>query len=300
MAVYIDKARIMTYKFPITQLASNEIFVFGSNTEGRHGAGAALWAKLNAGAIYGRASGLQGKSYGIVTKNLKKKIHPSILQCDIISSIGKFYKYAYTRPGKKFLVAYTNKPNLNGYSPKDMAMMFAVCSPIPSNIVFGDSFFKLVKASIKVRPPLSIIMDTREQKPLWTKKQCQRYKLDYGDYTTEKLHGKYHIERKSLQDLYGTIIQGHVRFRNELIGAKTNGVKLSLYVEGSRNNFIAKKFPGGHRRLINGNVLAKIVNTVENRYGIDVVWCGSRATSKKMMVERFRMEERKLKSISKV
>lgn len=147
---------------------------------------------------------------------------------------------------------------------------------------------------------IAVLVDTREQKPVWRGKECKKVKLDYGDYTTEKLHGKYHIERKSLQDLYGSIIQGHVRFRNELIGAKTNGVKLSLYVEGSRNNFIAKKFPGGHRRLINGNVLAKIVYTVENRYGIDVVWCGSRATAKKMMVERFKIEERKLKSISKV
>lgn len=33
-----------TYKYPVTQLAPNQIFVFGSNTQGRHGKGAALWA----------------------------------------------------------------------------------------------------------------------------------------------------------------------------------------------------------------------------------------------------------------
>ena len=46
------------------------IFVFGSNTEGRHGAGAALYARQHHGAIYGQARGLQGNSYAIVTKDL--------------------------------------------------------------------------------------------------------------------------------------------------------------------------------------------------------------------------------------
>ena len=36
-----------------------EIFVFGSNLAGRHGAGAAFAAKER-GAIYGRGEGLQG------------------------------------------------------------------------------------------------------------------------------------------------------------------------------------------------------------------------------------------------
>jgi len=46
------------------------IFVFGSNTEGRHGKGAALYARQNHGAKYGQASGLQGNSYAIITKDL--------------------------------------------------------------------------------------------------------------------------------------------------------------------------------------------------------------------------------------
>lgn len=38
----------------------NEIFVFGSNMAGRHGKGAALYARLNHGAVYGQGIGLQG------------------------------------------------------------------------------------------------------------------------------------------------------------------------------------------------------------------------------------------------
>ena len=44
------------------------IFVFGSNLAGRHGKGAAKFAKDYHGAIYGRGVGLQGTSYAIPTK----------------------------------------------------------------------------------------------------------------------------------------------------------------------------------------------------------------------------------------
>ena len=46
-----------------------EIFVFGSNLAGRHGAGAALAALKDHGAIYGCGEGIQGQSYAIPTKD---------------------------------------------------------------------------------------------------------------------------------------------------------------------------------------------------------------------------------------
>lgn len=45
------------------------IFVFGSNLAGRHGKGAALWARQHRGAIYGQGIGLQGNSYAIPSKD---------------------------------------------------------------------------------------------------------------------------------------------------------------------------------------------------------------------------------------
>lgn len=53
-----------------------KIFVFGSNLAGRHGAGAALFARQNRGAIYGQGWGLQGTSYGIPTKDADLKPLP--------------------------------------------------------------------------------------------------------------------------------------------------------------------------------------------------------------------------------
>lgn len=46
-----------------------QIFVFGSNLAGRHGAGSALEAVYNHGAIHGKGSGIQGNSYAIPTKD---------------------------------------------------------------------------------------------------------------------------------------------------------------------------------------------------------------------------------------
>ena len=51
-------------------LLQNEIFVFGSNTEGRHGAGAAKTA-MAWGAKYGQSKGRQGQTYAIITKDLR-------------------------------------------------------------------------------------------------------------------------------------------------------------------------------------------------------------------------------------
>lgn len=48
-----------------------QIFVFGSNTEGRHGKGAALVAKHRYGAMTGYSEGLMGSAYAVVCKNLR-------------------------------------------------------------------------------------------------------------------------------------------------------------------------------------------------------------------------------------
>lgn len=53
----------------IENLNDNEVFVFGSNLAGIHGAGAALLAKSKFGAIQNIGIGLQGNSYALPTKD---------------------------------------------------------------------------------------------------------------------------------------------------------------------------------------------------------------------------------------
>lgn len=132
-----------TYIGPITKLEPYQIFVFGANSQGRHGKGAALWARNNAGAQYGNPIGLQGQSYAIITKDLTKKIHPSIPKEDIIYQIATIYAYADRNQDKEFIIAYSGKgSNLNGYTPKEMKEMFFSIEP-PDNIIFEEKFSKL-------------------------------------------------------------------------------------------------------------------------------------------------------------
>lgn len=140
-----------TYKGQITKLEHNQIFVFGSNTQGRHGKGAALWAKQHAGAKYGNPQGLQGQSYAILTKDLTKQHHPSIPKDYIIEQIHKLYIHAIDNPERDYLIAYSAEGmNLNGYTPKDMAKMFASYA-IPNNIIFEDKFSELVKNYFEIQ-----------------------------------------------------------------------------------------------------------------------------------------------------
>ena len=140
---------------------------------------------------------------------------------------------------------------------------------------------------------LKIIVDSREQRPLFDSSEAVRTCLMVGDYTTRRLFHLYAIERKSLSDLYGTMTKGNVRFHNCIIRAKVNGIKLVMVVEGSKKNFKAKKFPQGHLRKIEGETLIKIVETFERKY-LPVYWCASRRAAKILILKLLREEEVKV------
>ncbi len=134
-----------TYRGVITDLPDNGIFVFGANTEGRHGLGAAKTAKEKFGAVYSR-TGLVNKSYGIITKDLNRKFHPSVSKEFIINQIESLYTLAIITPEKDYYVAYQGVgKNLNAYSPQEMADMFREAMfVIPENIIFEEEFSKLL------------------------------------------------------------------------------------------------------------------------------------------------------------
>ena len=132
-----------TYR-EIKDIPFGGILVFGSNTQGRHGLGSAKLALNEFDAVYGQARGLQGRSYAIVTKDLTKKIHPSISEKEITDQIKELYEYARQNPSKEFYVAYRGiGSNLNSYSPTEMAGMFYDILT-PDNIIFEEEFSKLV------------------------------------------------------------------------------------------------------------------------------------------------------------
>ncbi len=144
-----------TYSGLIKELLPNQVFIFGSNPEGIHGAGAAKAARAY-GAILGQGRGIMGQSYGLVTKNLNANYFEessgitykiagerSVSKVQIVLNIIDLYLYAYKHPELEFMIGYTLSPNLNGYSTEEMAVMFSIPS-IPDNIVFNDEFYVLI------------------------------------------------------------------------------------------------------------------------------------------------------------
>lgn len=111
----------------------SNVFVFGSNSAGRHGAGAASYAENHWGAIYGCGEGRQGQAYGIPTKD--HVLATRSLE-HIKVSVDTFLDYARRHPRLKFLITEIGC-GLAGYSPKYIAPLFVNA---PANCVFTDSF----------------------------------------------------------------------------------------------------------------------------------------------------------------
>jgi len=128
-------------------LEPNTIFVFGSNPEGRHGAGAAKIAVEKFGAIYGQGEGLRGHAYALPTKDLQVKEnngYRSISKEQIIENIKKLYKCANEHLDLNFKIAYRNveKPSLNGYTGIEMIKMFDEAGEIPDNVWFSQEWWE--------------------------------------------------------------------------------------------------------------------------------------------------------------
>lgn len=122
------------------------IFVFGSNLGGRHGKGAALFAKNKHGAIYGQGEGLQGQSYGIPTKCAKLTILPLP---DIALAVDRFKEFAKANSHLNFDVTPIGC-GLAGYKPEQIAPLF---SGAPVNCELPDVFKQVLEADEQVCAP---------------------------------------------------------------------------------------------------------------------------------------------------
>lgn len=170
--------------------SQDTIFVFGSNPEGRHGAGAARTAREKFGAIYGQGEGLQGNAYALPTKDLRVKENKglrSISAEQITENIRKMYDVAKQNPSKKFKVAYTNGLNettLNGYSGAEMIKMFKDAGPIPSNVIFSknwtDHWSKVQSDTENIKES-----ETEVTNPSFPEGQTQKVSLPGYEYFNE-------------------------------------------------------------------------------------------------------------------
>lgn len=141
---------------------------------------------------------------------------------------------------------------------------------------------------------MKILIDSREQLPLWRlkKTKIEKIKLDVGDYTTKFLQGKAHAERKSPNDLYGSIIQNHERFRAMIERAREQDIKLKVFIECTAEDFLNKNFKRGKTLKCPGPTLIKIINTMSSKYCVEFIFCTDRADMKFQMLKWFVEEEK--------
>ena len=157
---------------------------------------------------------------------------------------------------------------------------------------------------------MTIQVDSREKARAITKilaeferQQVKHYisKLYIGDYMSLD-NPRVIVDRKqNLSELCGNVCQQHERFRNELIRAQENGIKLIILCENGKgietlNDLVFWENPRSKRRVkkngvwtsvetkaMKGDVLMKILTTLECKYGCKFIFCSKEQTGRKII-----------------
>jgi len=125
----------------ITKLADNQVFSYGSNSAGIHGAGAAKLA-LKWGAIYGE-DGFNGQTYGISTKDHFIQTLPL---CEIKQNVDIFIHFVKQHSELEFLLTKIGM-GLAGLKLEDIAPMFLEAKDLP-NLVMPKEFYDFFTDSV--------------------------------------------------------------------------------------------------------------------------------------------------------
>lgn len=131
---------------------------------------------------------------------------------------------------------------------------------------------------------LTIIVDTREKRPLAfpLEVNVEEGTLGEGDYTARGVEHLARIERKSANDLWGTLHGGHDRFNREL--ARLGDIpRVALVVDDARSpDDVADRMgatPVDRDRLI------KICRSIQWTGRIPIVWSGNRDAAARYVVD---------------
>ena len=156
----------------VERLSNCEIFVFGSNLEGRHMGGAARFAYEKFGAEWGVGDGPTGQCYAIPT------MHGGLE--DIRPYAEKFIAYAKAHPMNRFLLTRVGC-GIAGFKDSDMAQLFEDVLDIP-NIAYPrqwmpymcvDHTLGLKTPNVKKAAP-SVVSDTV------LKRLCEQHLYEIG------------------------------------------------------------------------------------------------------------------------
>ena len=119
----------------ISELAENEIFVFGSNLAGAHAGGAARVAHIRFGAVMGQGVGLQGQSYAIPTmQGGVETIKPYVDEFVRFAAEHKEFKFLVTRIGC----------GIAGFTADEIAPLFVDAMEL-ENVILPQDFVEVLE-----------------------------------------------------------------------------------------------------------------------------------------------------------
>ena len=124
----------------IDKLEDDGVFVFGSNTEGMHAGGAARMA-MNWGDVYGKAFGLQGKTFAIPTVDYTRSGKMSV--DEIKKYVDEFLDFTVKNKDKKFLVTEIGC-GIAGFKVSEIAPLFRKALEY-SNVYLPERFINYLK-----------------------------------------------------------------------------------------------------------------------------------------------------------
>lgn len=225
----------------ITSLKPNQVFVFGSNTEGRHGKGAAQQA-MQWGAQYGNPRGLQGQTYAIITKDLSKGMRSIPLEY-IKERVKEFLIFAAWNPDKEFLVTRIGC-GLGGYQDSEIAPMFKEAS---SNVILPTEWASHTKGQTMSAKATSQQSQSAQLKTTVQTKQQQGAQT----MSNEKAQPSIPVNPNTIAPLSGMpLVKRHVEWRksNSLVTPKVaselnNGIfslgaATTFYGDGNDDPFL--------------------------------------------------------------
>ena len=113
-----------------------------------------------------------------------------------------------------------------------------------------------------------------------------RTKLFVGDYSRLDNQTICVDTKKDWLEVAGNLTKQHERFRAECLRAKNNGIKLTILVE---EDLPADRWESPRKRNgevlsgVKGEVLQKIINTMQNKYDVNFIYCDKKETAKRLL-----------------
>ena len=226
----------------ITQLAENEIFVFGSNLAGSHGGGAARLAYNRFGAIWGQGVGFQGQCYAIPT------IHGGVEA--IKPYVEDFIEFAFSHPEYTFLVTKIGC-GIAAFTVYEIAPLFTKAIDL-ENVILPKEFVEVIhnQPCVSCIPAMtwnSSVDFLESYYPLMEKAQ----KGDPVSYYKVK-----ELRAKEYRNTIELVNNGYY-FTEE--GEKVLFENTDKMVSGTR--FYTEEFNVNHIPTIVGNTIIEVINS---------------------------------------